>query len=42
MGGPSAPRGPEEGADTPVWLATLPDGDETTGGLFAYREPLPW
>ncbi|MCX5254369.1 SDR family NAD(P)-dependent oxidoreductase [Streptomyces canus] len=42
MGGPSAPRGPEEGADTPVWLATLPDGDETTGGLFAGRRPLPW
>jgi NAD(P)-dependent dehydrogenase (short-subunit alcohol dehydrogenase family) len=42
MGGPSAPRGPEEGADTPVWLATLPDGDGTTGGLFAGREPLPW
>ncbi|CAM5294384.1 SDR family NAD(P)-dependent oxidoreductase [Streptomyces canus] len=42
MGGPSAPRGPDEGADTPVWLATLPDGDETTGGLFAGREPLPW
>lgn len=42
MGGPSAPRGPEKGADTPVWLATLPEGDETTGGLFAEREPLPW
>ncbi|MER6078890.1 SDR family NAD(P)-dependent oxidoreductase [Streptomyces sp. NPDC001833] len=42
MGGPSAPRGPEEGADTPVWLATLPEGDETTGGLFADRRPLPW
>lgn len=42
MGGPSAPRGPEEGADTPVWLATLPEGDTTTGGLFADREPLPW
>ncbi|MER6159674.1 SDR family NAD(P)-dependent oxidoreductase [Streptomyces sp. NPDC001868] len=42
MGGPSAPRGPEEGADTPVWLATLPEGDATTGGLFADREPLPW
>ncbi|MEU6260892.1 SDR family NAD(P)-dependent oxidoreductase [Streptomyces sp. NPDC047043] len=42
MGGPSAPRGPAEGADTPVWLATLPDGDETTGGLFADRRPLPW
>ncbi|MFF4503666.1 SDR family NAD(P)-dependent oxidoreductase [Streptomyces sp. NPDC001401] len=42
MGGPSAPRGPAEGADTPVWLATLPEGDETTGGLFADRKPLPW
>lgn len=42
MGGASAPRGPEEGADTPVWLATLPEGDGTTGGLFAERKPLPW
>lgn len=42
MGGSAAPRGPEEGADTPVWLATLPDGDGTTGGLFADRKPLPW
>jgi NAD(P)-dependent dehydrogenase (short-subunit alcohol dehydrogenase family) len=42
MGGPAAPRGPEEGADTPVWLATLPEGDGTTGGLFAERKPLPW
>ncbi|WP_202918201.1 SDR family NAD(P)-dependent oxidoreductase [Streptomyces cavernae] len=42
MGGPSAPRGPEVGADTPVWLATLPEGDTTTGGLFAERKPLPW
>ena len=42
MGGSAAPRGPEEGADTPVWLATLPKGDTTTGGLFAGRRPLPW
>ncbi|MGI5192383.1 SDR family NAD(P)-dependent oxidoreductase [Streptomyces sp. CA-288835] len=42
MGGSAAPRGPEEGADTPVWLATLPEGDGTTGGLFADRKPLPW
>ncbi|MFG2129478.1 SDR family NAD(P)-dependent oxidoreductase [Streptomyces sp. NPDC048751] len=42
MGGESAPRGPGEGADTPVWLATLPEGDGTTGGLFADRRPLPW
>jgi NAD(P)-dependent dehydrogenase (short-subunit alcohol dehydrogenase family) len=42
MGGPNAPRSVEQGAETPVWLATLPDGDETTGGLFYDREPLPW
>lgn len=42
MGGPNAPRSVEQGADTPVWLATLPTGDHTTGGLFYDREPLPW
>ncbi|MEW6126139.1 MAG: SDR family oxidoreductase [Acidobacteriota bacterium] len=30
-----------EGADTPVWLATLPD-DGPTGGFFSAREPMPW
>lgn len=30
-----------EGADTPVWLATLPD-DGPTGGFFSSREPIPW
>ncbi|MGW3131035.1 hypothetical protein [Streptomyces sp. NPDC001076] len=40
-GGPAAPREPEEGADTPVWPATLPEGDGTTGGLFADRRQLP-
>lgn len=34
-------RSTEDGADTPVWLATLPD-DGPTGGLFSEREPLPW
>lgn len=34
-------RTPEAAADTPVWLATLPD-DGPTGGLFADRAPLPW
>lgn len=34
-------RSAEDGADTPVWLATLPD-DGPTGGLFHEREPLPW
>lgn len=41
MGGPSAPRSPEEGADTILWLATLPD-DGPTGGFFKDREPIPW
>jgi hypothetical protein len=27
MGGPGARRSVEQGADTPVWLATLPDAD---------------
>jgi NAD(P)-dependent dehydrogenase (short-subunit alcohol dehydrogenase family) len=41
MGGPEAPRTVEEGADTIVWLATLPD-DGPTGGFFQDRKPLPW
>jgi NAD(P)-dependent dehydrogenase (short-subunit alcohol dehydrogenase family) len=41
MGGPGAPRSVEEGADTPVWLATLED-DGPRGGFFRNREPIPW
>jgi NAD(P)-dependent dehydrogenase (short-subunit alcohol dehydrogenase family) len=41
MGGPSAPRSPEQGADTIIWLATLPD-DGPTGGYFKDREPIAW
>jgi NAD(P)-dependent dehydrogenase (short-subunit alcohol dehydrogenase family) len=41
MGGSAAPRSVEEGADTAVWLATLPDGGPT-GGFFRNREPIPW
>lgn len=41
MGGPSAPRSVEEGSDTIVWLATLPD-DGPTGGFFGDRRPLDW
>jgi NAD(P)-dependent dehydrogenase (short-subunit alcohol dehydrogenase family) len=41
MGGESAPRAVEEGADTAVWLATLPD-DGPTGGFFRDRKPIPW
>ena len=41
MGGRSASRSVEEGADTPVWLATLPD-DGPTGGFFRDRKEIPW
>ncbi len=41
MGGRNATRSVEEGADTAVWLATLPD-DGPTGGFFRNREPIPW
>lgn len=41
LGGPRAPRSVEEGADTPVWLATLPP-DGPTGGFFLDREPHAW
>jgi len=41
IGGPEAPRSPEEGVDTVVWLATLPD-DGPTGGFFRDRAPIPW
>lgn len=41
MGGPSAPRSLEQGADTAVWLALLPD-DGPSGGFFKDRAPLAW
>ncbi|MGE0024647.1 MAG: SDR family oxidoreductase [Hyphomicrobium sp.] len=41
MGGANADRSPEEGADTAVWLATLPD-DGPTGGFFRDRKPIAW
>jgi NAD(P)-dependent dehydrogenase (short-subunit alcohol dehydrogenase family) len=41
MGGANAPRSVEEGADTAVWLATLPD-DGPRGGFFRDRKPIPW
>ncbi|HYK89972.1 MAG TPA: SDR family NAD(P)-dependent oxidoreductase [Acidobacteriota bacterium] len=41
MGGPEAPRSVEEGADTIVWLATLPD-DGPSGGLFRDRQQVDW
>lgn len=41
MGGSSAPRTVAQGADTAVWLATLPDGG-ASGGFFRDRKPIPW
>ncbi len=41
MGGPQAPKSPEQGADTPVWLATLP-ADGPNGGFFRNRKPIAW
>lgn len=41
LGGPKAPRSVEEGADTIVWLATLPD-DGPQGGFFQDRRRIGW
>ncbi len=41
MGGPSAPRSLEQGADSIVWLSTLPD-DGPTGGFFRDRKATAW
>ena len=41
MGSERAPVSVEDGADTPVWLATLPAGGPS-GGFFRERQPLPW
>ncbi|MGD2096911.1 MAG: SDR family oxidoreductase [Desulfobacterales bacterium] len=41
MGGEDAPLSPAQGADTAVWLATLPDNGPT-GGFFRERQPIPW
>ena len=41
MGGPTAPVSVEEGADTPLWLALLPD-DGPKGGFFRKRDVAAW
>ena len=41
MGGRAAPRSVGQGADTIVWLATLPD-DGPTGGFFHDRKRIDW
>jgi NAD(P)-dependent dehydrogenase (short-subunit alcohol dehydrogenase family) len=41
LGGYDAPRSTAEGAQTPVWLATLPD-DGPRGGFYRDKEVYPW
>lgn len=41
MGGPDADKSLEEGADTPIWLALLPD-DGPSGQIFGERQPIAW
>lgn len=41
MGGPGALRSVEQGAETIVWLATLPN-DGPTGGFFRDQQPIAW
>lgn len=41
MGGSGANRSPEEGADTAIWLATLPESGPT-GGFFRDRQKIDW
>lgn len=41
MGGGGAPRSAPEGADTAVWLATLPD-DGPSDGFYYDRRRIPW
>ncbi|RMD96883.1 MAG: SDR family oxidoreductase, partial [Calditrichaeota bacterium] len=41
MGGSGAPRSVEQGAETPVWLATLP-APAPTGKFFRDKQVIPW
>lgn len=41
MGGTAAPLTPEQGADTALWLARLPE-DGPTGGFFRNRQEIAW
>jgi NAD(P)-dependent dehydrogenase (short-subunit alcohol dehydrogenase family) len=41
MGGAGGAVSVDQGADTPVWLATLPD-DGPSGGFFQQRQSIPW
>ncbi|WP_026376249.1 SDR family NAD(P)-dependent oxidoreductase [Aestuariibacter salexigens] len=41
MGGKDAPRTPEQGADTAIWLACIPE-DGPNGMFFRDRTPIKW
>jgi NAD(P)-dependent dehydrogenase (short-subunit alcohol dehydrogenase family) len=41
MGGPSATRSVEKGAESAVWLATLPK-EGPSGGFFRDKKPIKW
>ncbi len=41
MGGSATTLSPEEGADTALWLARLPD-DGPSGGFFRQRQAIDW
>jgi NAD(P)-dependent dehydrogenase (short-subunit alcohol dehydrogenase family) len=41
MGGRAAPRSVEQGAQTPVWLALMPEGGPN-GGFFRDERPIAW
>jgi len=41
MGGPNATRSVQQGAETAIWLATLPDTGPT-GGFFRDKAPIAW
>jgi len=41
LGGANAPGTVETGADTPIWLATLP-ANGPSGGFFNSRQTVPW
>ncbi len=41
IGGNNAPRSPQQGAETAVWLATLPDSN-LTGGFYRDKRQISW
>jgi NAD(P)-dependent dehydrogenase (short-subunit alcohol dehydrogenase family) len=41
MGGINAPRTPEQGASTAIWLATLPE-EGKSGGFFRDKKLIAW